>query len=196
MGTPSKPWSERAQTRATSAVLLFTRTSAVVLAIAFVSTIGLGTATAFPTSIPPRSGPNQATTTAAQTPSQQTRVEQLPANVDANRDTDSVPIPTNYRYDGPGTKDARHDYCSYSPDQYPAPGRNANFSGACARHDMCYDAADAANQGYAGCNNALWVDMTTVCSHQYKIYDLRRQGCLRAADVYWIAVTGSHVGHL
>ncbi|PFG27582.1 putative secreted protein [Corynebacterium renale] len=90
----------------------------------------------------------------------------------------------------------RHDFCTKSPDQFPAPGRNARFEGACARHDLCMDVADTQGNGYGPCNKTLWKDLHQVCSNNYSVVDLRRNGCFDARDIYFIAVTGYHIGNL
>ncbi|KZM69651.1 phospholipase A2 [Nocardia terpenica] len=112
----------------------------------------------------------------------------------------SVPVPPGYIYDPncehtPNCQKARHDYCTNSPDQFPAPGTNADFSGACARHDMCYDEADRNHTGYGTCNDRLADDMRQVCADVYPHwYDPRRSSCDATAAVYWAAVTGAHIG--
>jgi len=90
----------------------------------------------------------------------------------------------------------RHDYCSSSPDQYPTPGQNAVFEGACARHDMCMDEADLTNNGYNPCNRDLHERMDTVCESVYSSFDPRRYNCRQFADAYWVAVTGTHLDEL
>ncbi|WP_244280436.1 LGFP repeat-containing protein [Corynebacterium liangguodongii] len=89
-----------------------------------------------------------------------------------------------------------HDYCTKSPDQFPAPGKNAEFSGACARHDQCMEASDTRGQGYGACNNQLFREMDTVCTSVYPKSDARRGGCTKFRNTYWAAVTGRHVRNL
>lgn len=87
----------------------------------------------------------------------------------------------------------RHDYCMHSPDEFPSPGTNAEFSGACARHDMCMDQKDVRGEPYGRCNNQLWSDMEAVCTKVYSGPDPRRYGCRDARDGYWAAVTAFHL---
>ncbi|XIE87724.1 phospholipase A2 [Corynebacterium kroppenstedtii] len=93
-------------------------------------------------------------------------------------------VPPDYRYDGKDGDDL-HDYCSYSPDQFPAPGVNADFSGACARHDMCYERVNAGNGTHKDCNDAFERDMHAVCNNVYSgHFSLRRPSCNATVDIY------------
>ncbi len=104
--------------------------------------------------------------------------------------------PCSYTYDPeskvtPEDKNARHDYCTYSPD---TPGYGGfDFSFACARHDMCYDIADSKGDGYNPCNGMLRKDLRKVCE---PIGGWEGFRCNRLADVYWLGVTGGHLLHL
>ncbi|KAA8888369.1 hypothetical protein F3087_15160 [Nocardia colli] len=140
-----------------------------------------------------------APTTVSPQPSSNAVVPALPRpqTTPAKSDMGSITVPPGYIYDPdctrtPNCEKARHDYCTGSPDQTPMPGTNADFSGACARHDMCYDAADKTGQGYGACNTSLYDDMKKVCSDVYKGYDPRRVVCYTYAETYWVAVTASH----
>ena len=113
-----------------------------------------------------------------------------------------VTIPSEYDYWAciDGSKDwvgiGRHDYCTNSPDQFPSPGQNAEFSGGCARHDICMDEMDRIGIGYGSCNNKLWRDMETICTNVYSGPDPRRYGCRDFRDTYWVVVTGFHSDNL
>ncbi|MEZ2190199.1 LGFP repeat-containing protein [Corynebacterium sp. CCM 9204] len=113
-----------------------------------------------------------------------------------------VSIPFNYDYWGcideakSWEHYGRHDYCTHSPNQYPAIGQNAEFSGACARHDICMDRADRNGQGYWDCNERLYQDMEKVCSNVYTAVDPRHYNCRDFRDAYWLAVTGTHLDNL
>jgi hypothetical protein len=98
-----------------------------------------------------------------------------------------ITIPSNYVYN-PSTTHQRtlHDYCSHSPDEFPAPGTNANFRGACARHDMCYQYHQKTQHG---CDNQLGTQLAQECTYTYAWYDPRRPACVDTAGVYWLAVT-------
>lgn len=98
-----------------------------------------------------------------------------------------ITIPSNYVYN-PNTTRQRtlHDYCSYSPDEFSAPGTNANFRGPCARHDMCYQYHQKTQHG---CDNQLGTQLTQECTYTYAWYDPRRTACVNTAAVYWAAVT-------
>lgn len=95
----------------------------------------------------------------------------------------SVSVPSNYIYNpalGPF-----HDYCTSSPDEYPAPGAaNANFRGPCARHDLCY----AGTTSEFTCDNRPRSDMYTNGDYQYGSFNPLRYSCHRTSDVYWAAV--------
>ncbi len=98
-----------------------------------------------------------------------------------------ITIPSNYQYHpNSGPQVTLHDYCSHSPDEFPAPGTNANFRGACARHDMCYQYHQ---QTQHGCDNSLFVNLGAECTYTYAWYDPRRGACVDTAAIYWAAVT-------
>ena len=105
----------------------------------------------------------------------------------ASAATGHITIPSNYVYN-PNTTYQRtlHDYCSYSPDEFSAPGANANFRGPCARHDMCYQYHQ---QTQHGCDNSLYSNLRSECAYTYAWYDPRRGACIETAGVYWAAVT-------
>lgn len=110
-----------------------------------------------------------------------------------------VTIPAHYDYWGclkkansPNpSKYARHDYCTYSPDTFGPPLiANAEFSGACARHDLCMDAADANGSGYAPCHPQFYAHLRTICTKNYLNRDPLRGQCLNASNLYLSAVKG------
>jgi hypothetical protein len=107
----------------------------------------------------------------------------------------SVPVPDRYVYD-PSIPGGRNDYCTLSPDQFPAPGDNADFSGACARHDLCYDRADELGLQYGSCNDRFGDDLSRVCKENYTSeLDPRRRSCiLTARGIYQAAVQFKHIG--
>jgi hypothetical protein len=80
-----------------------------------------------------------------------------------------------------------HDYCSYSPDEFPsATGENANFRGTCARHDLCYGGGTVSKVVY---DSRLNADMRDNCNHFYTSgWDPNLAACLATAQVYWAAV--------
>ena len=98
--------------------------------------------------------------------------------------------PPGYVYDP--SKGSLNDYCTKSPDQFPAPGDNADFSGACAKHDMCYGAHQDPGER-VGCNTQLNKDMVHICKSVYpNAADPRRGGCLSTAGTYFAFVTAVH----
>ncbi|MER0070176.1 hypothetical protein ABRP93_03435 [Corynebacterium sp. KPL2850] len=98
--------------------------------------------------------------------------------------------PPGYVYDP--SKGSLNDYCTKSPDQFPAPGDNADFSGACAKHDMCYGAHQNPSER-VDCNVQLNKDMVHICKSVYpNVADPRRGGCLATAATYFAAVTAAH----
>lgn len=94
-----------------------------------------------------------------------------------------VGIPSNYVYNP--SLGSLHDYCTNSPDEFPAPfASNANFRGPCARHDLCY----AGTTSEFTCDNGLRSDMRTNCAYEYSSANPLRSACYTTADVYWAAV--------
>ncbi|QDQ21903.1 hypothetical protein FOY32_07015 [Corynebacterium glutamicum] len=114
----------------------------------------------------------------------------------SNSDRGGVEVPGYYEYDINLEPKGRHDYCTWSADQFPAPGVNADFSGACAIHDLCMDRADATGNGYNPCNTELKMNMDSICRTVYSGFDVRRQSCLNTAVTYWHGVTWSHANNL
>lgn len=87
----------------------------------------------------------------------------------------------------------RHDYCTNSADEFPNPlGTNAEFSGACARHDMCMDAMDSAGTGYGPCHPVFYDQLFTICVENYGPWNPVRTACVDTAKTYWVAVKYSH----
>lgn len=99
-----------------------------------------------------------------------------------------ITIPSNYVY-APHTRNSPrlHDYCSDSPDWFPAPGRNADFRGPCARHDMCIEFHQKQR---STCDGDLKTRMHDECNWTYSgFFDFaRRKSCNATADVYWAVV--------
>lgn len=97
-----------------------------------------------------------------------------------------ITIPGNYVYN-PNTNYQRslHDYCTSSPDEFPAPGTNANFRGPCARHDMCYQYRQ---QSRGRCDSQLFRHLEQECTYTYGAWDPRREGCTATAEIYYAAV--------
>ena len=86
-----------------------------------------------------------------------------------------------------------HDYCTKSPDQFPAPGVNADFKGACAIHDMCYEKNDGNASGMRNCDSNFRNNLITVCENVYTSgADPRRGKCIDVALVYYGAVVAAH----
>jgi hypothetical protein len=113
-----------------------------------------------------------------------------PAHVAGNphpKDCCHITIPSNYVYNPSGSHPTLHDYCTKSPDEFSAPGTNANFRGACARHDMCYQYHQKTR---TGCDNQLGSQLDQECTYTYTSwYDVRRGACRDTALIYWAAVT-------
>lgn len=94
-----------------------------------------------------------------------------------------VSVPSNYVYNP--ALGSLHDYCTNSPDEFPAPfGANADFRGPCARHDLCY----AGSTSEFTCDNGLRSDMRTNCAYTYGSTNPNRYACYATADIYWAAV--------
>ncbi|MEZ4362738.1 MAG: phospholipase A2 [Kofleriaceae bacterium] len=103
--------------------------------------------------------------------------------VDLTEQAAFVGVPRNYVYNpslGP-----LHDYCTKSPDEFPNPvGKNANFRGPCARHDLCLGSKTARTT----CDNRLKTDLQTNCKATYGRFNPVRSHCLSTALIYWAAV--------
>ncbi|MFM2418154.1 MAG: hypothetical protein RL385_2877 [Pseudomonadota bacterium] len=98
-----------------------------------------------------------------------------------------VGIPANYVYNP--KLGALHDYCTKSPDEFPAPfASNANFRGPCARHDLCY----GGNTDKKVCDNNLFRDMSTNCIYEYGSVNPLRYQCFETAALYWAAVVAAN----
>lgn len=113
----------------------------------------------------------------------------IPVFAQAASASDYVDVPSNYIYDTSGRSGpvARHDYCTSSPDEFPAVGENANFRGPCARHDLCYDSPTDKKL----CDVRLREDMRTNCKAAYSFVNPNRRLCYRTADAYLAAVVAA-----
>lgn len=105
--------------------------------------------------------------------------------------TKAVHIPSNYVYrpsNPPHGDKSLHDYCTSSPDQYLW----ADFRGACARHDMCFDFGWQSRQG---CNNTFRSNLRAECLATYPSWwqSPARSDCYGVADIYWAAVTAKTI---
>lgn len=92
--------------------------------------------------------------------------------------TNGVDVPPGYVYDP--SRGSLHDYCTFSPDQLGG----ADFRGACARHDLCYEEVNRGVGSHHECNLRFRNDLGTVCDGQ----GAGRGACNAAADVYFRAV--------
>jgi len=103
-----------------------------------------------------------------------------------------VTVPPNYVYNP--HRGWPHDYCTASPDEFPAPvGPKADFRGPCARHDMCLEAHKVPAQV---CHGQLRNDLITNCNHWYGWNNPLRYSCADVASKYWAVVTAwSRVPH-
>lgn len=120
--------------------------------------------------------------------------KEKPVTQDPNaieEDRGGVEVPDGYVYDP--SRGALHDYCTNSPDQFPALGVNADFSGACAIHDMCYEKDYGNADAMVACDTAFLKNLRTVCKAVYtSALDPRLSGCLNTADTYYKAVVAVH----
>ena len=106
-------------------------------------------------------------------------------------DRGGVEVPDGYIYNP--KLGSLHDYCTKSPDQFPAPGVNADFKGACAIHDMCYEKNDGNASGMRNCDSNFRNNLITVCENVYTSgADPRRGKCIDVALVYYGAVVAAH----
>ena len=110
---------------------------------------------------------------------------------DIEEDRGGVEVPDGYIYNP--KLGSLHDYCTKSPDQFPAPGVNADFKGACAIHDMCYEKNDGNASGMRNCDSNFRNNLITVCENVYTSgVDPRRGKCIDVALVYYGAVVAAH----
>ena len=123
--------------------------------------------------------------------------KEKPVTQDPNaieEDRGGVEIPDGYIYNP--KLGSLHDYCTKSPDQFPAPGVNADFKGACAIHDMCYEKNDGNDSGMRNCDSNFRNNLITVCENVYTSgVDPRRGKCIDVALVYYEAVVAAHPGN-
>ena len=123
--------------------------------------------------------------------------KEKPVTQDPNaieEDRGGVEIPDGYIYNP--KLGSLHDYCTKSPDQFPAPGVNADFKGACAIHDMCYEKNDGNASGMRNCDSNFRNNLITVCENVYTSgVDPRRGKCIDVALVYYEAVVAAHPGN-
>ena len=120
--------------------------------------------------------------------------KEKPVTQDPNaieEDRGGVEVPDGYIYNP--KLGSLHDYCTKSPDQFPAPGVNADFKGACAIHDMCYEKNDGNASGMRNCDSNFRNNLITVCENVYTSgADPRRGKCINVALVYHGAVVAAH----
>lgn len=123
--------------------------------------------------------------------------KERPVTQDPNaieEDRGGVEVPDGYIYNP--KLGSLHDYCTKSPDQFPAPGVNADFKGACAIHDMCYEKNDGNDSGMRNCDSNFRNNLITVCENVYTSgVDPRRGKCIDVALVYYGAVVSDHPGN-
>lgn len=123
--------------------------------------------------------------------------KEKPVTQDPNaieEDRGGVEVPDGYIYNP--KLGSLHDYCTKSPDQFPAPGVNADFKGACAIHDMCYEKNDGNASGMRNCDSNFRNNLITVCENVYTSgVDPRRGKCIDVALVYYGAVVADHPGN-
>ena len=123
--------------------------------------------------------------------------KERPVTQDPNaieEDRGGVEVPDGYIYNP--KLGSLHDYCTKSPDQFPAPGVNADFKGACAIHDMCYEKNDGNDSGMRNCDSNFRNNLITVCENVYTSgVDPRRGKCIDVALVYYVAVVADHPGN-
>ena len=123
--------------------------------------------------------------------------KERPVTQDPNaieEDRGGVEVPDGYIYNP--KLGSLHDYCTKSPDQFPAPGVNADFKGACAIHDMCYEKNDGNASGMRNCDSNFRNNLITVCENVYTSgVDPRRGKCIDVALVYYGAVVAAHPGN-
>ena len=97
-----------------------------------------------------------------------------------------ITIPKTYQYHPHSGDKALHDYCTASPDKYYTIGKDADFRGPCARHDMCIQYHQHKR---STCDSYLLANMKSECRYTYKhSYDPRHGGCLATAYIYWTVV--------
>lgn len=99
-----------------------------------------------------------------------------------------ISIPSGYVYNTNLNPKSLHDYCTASPDEWG----NANFRGACARHDMCLVPLTPMldqvkrRKGRTACDTLLWGNLTASCALAYGWAG--RPACNTIARVYFAAV--------
>ncbi|WP_082353452.1 LGFP repeat-containing protein [Corynebacterium deserti] len=92
-----------------------------------------------------------------------------------------------------------NDYCTKSPDIFDsALTEDGDFAGACARHDICYDAVNQSGGGssrYANCNRRFKDHLLTVCENVYRNHTFTKNTCILQARTYFEVVVAVHPTH-
>ncbi|GAB2665995.1 hypothetical protein [Nocardia goodfellowii] len=104
----------------------------------------------------------------------------------------AVRVPQGYEYNPNGPRKQIHDYCSYSGNghngenqvKWPSP-TDADFRGACAVHDKCYEHAQD-NNVLEECDNQLSRDLEAECEAAFSGKKL--EYCLARRDVMMAGV--------
>ena len=108
----------------------------------------------------------------------------------------TIPVPPYVYNPDLGTL---NDYCTKSRDTFDSAfTEDADFAGACARHDICYDTVDNTGGGSArnaSCNRQFKEHLLTVCKNVYRNQAVTRQTCLIQARTYYEIVVVAHPTH-
>lgn len=136
-----------------------------------VQTVDLGSSVSYPVVIDPTYNP-------------------INADHDGSTILGFVGVPSNYVYNPSLSPWWAHDYCSWSPDEYPNPfGVNANFRGPCSRHDLCYQSGTS----LFTCDNRFLDNLVSNCRHFYGWANPVRYSCVNAAGNYYAAVVANPI---
>lgn len=80
------------------------------------------------------------------------------------------------------TSTANGDSCTAVPDRFGA----ANFTEACAAHDLCY--APTSDTDRLKCDLALWAGLRAACEDAYPAGSGQRLTCYTVAAIYFVGV--------
>lgn len=126
-----------------------------------------------------------------------TNVSQLASQERPNNGGVSIPPYPQYIYNP--DLGGLNDYCTWSPDIFKsALAEDADFAGACARHDICYrnlNNTGGTSAQYANCNRQFKDNLLTVCRNVYANHATVRQTCITTARTYYEAVVAKHPSH-
>ena len=122
--------------------------------------------------------------------------------------TSSISIPNHYEWYGDDSEDALHDFCTSSPDMPRVRQDNIYFNhdrldyrGACAIHDLCYEASDrnsadiSALQKRVDCDDHFYSNLKTIANEFSREPGVLPAHKFTAYQLAWVYHTGIVLKH-